>query len=165
MKCKKCGSEWTISPEMERKTKNCPFCGAALAQKNKTMNTMEDVIRAMREDFGLESLEKKNMLLGSFMDLAPHMKREQQMLRLLVESNGHTILIQALSRSKGEQRTEIEKLVQQMHEQRFVDEGIARRICVEFFRGIGGRVQEQPSSEREKREECRTNRLHPNKIE
>lgn len=140
MKCSACGCEWMVPAGMEAKVRMCPYCGTAFVIERRKPNSLEEAVCQIRQEVGLNSMIKQNMLMGCFLDLAPEMKREQQKLRRLIEVNGHTTLIQALSLSQGEQMREIEKLILQMREQLFVEETIARSICVDFFRGIGGTI-------------------------
>lgn len=75
MKCENCNSEWNSS----RSIQVCPFCGASLVQPE--MKKPEEIICFIVNEYGIDVLRNKKLLLSYFCDYAPFMTKEYKLLK------------------------------------------------------------------------------------
>ena len=75
MKCENCNSEWNSS----RLIQVCPFCGASLVQPE--MKKPEEIICFIVNEYGIDVLRNKKLLLSYFCDYAPFMTKEYKLLK------------------------------------------------------------------------------------
>lgn len=104
-----------------------------------SMAAAETVFRVIREVIAPQNLRKGHILCGAFADLAPEKTREARLLRALVVSEGHLLLMDSVSRTPEEQRLAIEQAVTRLTKDPDVDVQAARELCTAFLRAMGGK--------------------------
>ena len=120
MKCNHCGSEWTARGESSLQMKNCPFCGKALqpAQKKPVQTaapqSLEDCLRYIRDQFGMDHFHNGKSLMGIHSDLMPNHQRDRRLIGHFVDCEGHTYLEAALKKSAAEQPAALMRLVKRI---------------------------------------------------
>lgn len=142
MKCGRCGAEWSVGAESLRQIRHCPFCGQSISQmpekKTGQPETMEDVLRRIHREFGMDPFRDKKSLLGLHMDFAPDRSRDRRLIEHFMVCGGHSFLEKTLNKSKAEQASALVRLVRAMHEEWFIREDAAREICVVWWKILGG---------------------------
>ena len=80
MKCKHCGSEWTIGKSVTTIDK-CPFCGKPLTTiKTENIMTMASVLHQLINNHGIEVISDQKKCIAMFKDIGPKLKEEQKLL-------------------------------------------------------------------------------------
>ena len=131
MKCAHCGSEWTVGGESAQRMKNCPFCGKSLqggTDPEKKPQSLEDTLRQIREQFGMDPFRNGKSLISLYSDLAPDRQKDRRLIGHFVACDGHAFLEQALTKPKPQQSTALVRLVKRMYEDWLIREDAARKI-------------------------------------
>lgn len=137
MKCRFCGNEW-MTTDKKIHAITCPFCGRNMLPGEKELDSLQKVLDAIAQLFGVDVFDDEQKLLAYFSDLAPGSIKERRLLSYLVECNGHAILLKARTEDKDEQQKKINQVVSSMEENAMVTEQKAREICDAFWIAIGG---------------------------
>jgi len=95
-----------------------------------------DVIRIIAQDHGEKALLDSNFTLAVFMDIAPNLKNEKELLRSFLLCNGAEKIIGAKATSYENQKACINSLVRELEEHHWLSINAARHICSEFYRGV-----------------------------
>jgi len=100
---------------------------------------MGDVIREIAQDHGENSLCNTQFFTAVFMDYAPKMQKEKELLRAFLLCNGAERLLREKNAAKQDQNACMESLVQNMVNNYCVAEASARHICSEFYWAVTNR--------------------------
>lgn len=99
VKCKKCGSEWTVKEEYSTSIINCPFCGANLAKEEPiTFANIQDCFRALIDKYGKEVLADGKRLYSFLTDYIPEKEKELRILKIACEANVYKYFVDAKGR-------------------------------------------------------------------
>lgn len=138
MRCNHCGSEWNVSPGLSMSITNCPFCGKPLLPEKKKLETIEDVLVAINNQFGISVLTDGTKLLAYFSDMAPQLSRQRRILGYFVECDGPKKIFSALNSSDDEQSVCIKQIVQEMKAEMYIEENASQMICSAFLYALSG---------------------------
>ena len=110
--------------------------------------TLGDVIQKIAQDHGEKSLLDSHFTLAVFMDLAPNLKKEKELLRSFLLCNGAEKLIRVLSDSRQNQAACINSIIRDLEENQWLSRNAACYVCSEFYLGLTGQRWEfmQPDS-------------------
>ena len=146
MKCTHCGSQWNSNTAVTV----CPFCHKPLNTALNGPKTLTSTLVQIRDQFGVETLGKGKVLLSSFKDIAPELKREGVMLSHLDKYDGFKTLYEAKDKSNIEQQTAVSKVVCSLTDN-FVDKSAAENICMIYMLVLTGKENEvqKPNSEKD----------------
>lgn len=98
--------------------------------------TLGDVIREIAQGHGEKALLDSQFTLAVFMDLAPNLKRERELLRSFLLCNGAEQILRIKNSSFQDQKRCIDALVKSMEVDQWVATDAARFACAEFYRGV-----------------------------
>ena len=113
MKCEKCKSEWSSS----RSLQVCPFCGESLVQPES--KKPEGILCYIVDEYGVEVLQKKKLLLSYFSDFAPHLNKEYKLLKNCCSTDFISILLSSGS-SKDSREIAIKKAIRLLMDECFM---------------------------------------------
>lgn len=139
MKCNHCGSEWNVSPGLSMSITNCPFCGKSLLPEKKKLETIEDVLVAINNQFGVSVLTDETKLVAYFSDMAPQLSRQRRILGYFVECGGPRKIVSALNASDDEQSVCIKQIVREMKDEMYIEEAASQMICESFLFAVSGK--------------------------
>lgn len=113
------------------------------------LTSLGSVIQKIAQDHGEKALLDSHFTLAVFMDLAPNLKKERELLRSFLLCNGAEKIIQIKNSSFNDQKRCMEALVKSMEDDQWVATGAARYACSEFYRGITNKewIFETPKAE------------------
>lgn len=97
-----------------------------------------DFIRIIAQDHGEKALLDSQLTLAVFMDLAPNLKRERELLRSFLLCNGAEKLTHATKESFQDQEACINSIIKDLEEKQWLSKDAARYICSEFYYGLTG---------------------------
>lgn len=97
-----------------------------------------DFIRIIAQDHGEKALLDSQLTLAVFMDLAPNLKRERELLRSFLLCNGAEKLIHATKESFQDQEACINSIIKDLEEKQWLSKDAAHYICSEFYYGLTG---------------------------
>ncbi len=138
MKCPNCGAEWQLPPTVKVQLNKCPFCGSSLTSMlPSSLETISDVLIAICDRFGIESLREGAKTVAIFSDLAPHLKKERVLLSYLIQLNGHTKLLSMIGQDRATQMASFKGVVKSLTDDLFVAESAAESVCKAFTSAIG----------------------------
>ena len=139
MKCNTCNAQWDAPTNGGTTENSCPFCGAILEEsaQNKPSSLL-GVLSAMYNQYGVELLSDSHRLLAYFVDLAPQLKKEKQLLQHFLSCEGNTKLINALKLPEPDQRKTVNQLLLHMTEVMFISEKVASLVIDSFWQAVGG---------------------------
>jgi len=100
--------------------------------------TLADVIRKIVQDHGEKALLDSQFTLAVFMDLAPTLKKERELLRAFLLCDGAKKVLDSRGLSSSERDGRISALIQQIANDHWVAESAAKLICDEFYYGVTG---------------------------
>lgn len=103
-------------------------------------NRLGDVIRQIARDHGEKTLTNTSLMQAIFLDIAPTMKREKELLRAFLMCDGARKLLQARGSTAASQKAVMESMVKVLCEEQSIAEDAARHVCAEFYYGITGRT-------------------------
>lgn len=106
----------------------------------KELTSIGDVVRKIVEDFGEESLLNTSFTLAAFMDLAPKLKTERELLRAFMMCNGVNQVIKIKNMPNDEQYKSLENVICKLEHNHGLSEKAACHVCKEVYRGITGQV-------------------------
>ena len=138
MKCPHCGCEWSISSQITQKMEHCPFCGGSLCQEPEKPETLEDSLRMVYKQFGVEPFQNGKALLSLLSDLVPQRLRDRRLLGHLLNAGGHSYLLETLKKPEKEQSVAICRLAKQMETDWMIQPAAVREVCTAFWLAIGG---------------------------
>ena len=98
-----------------------------------------DVIRQIARDRGDKALTNTPLMQAMFLDLAPTMKREKELLRAFLMCDGANKLLEARDSTAANQKAVMESMVKTLCTEQSITEDAARHVCAEFYYGITGR--------------------------
>ena len=122
MKCEKCKSEWNSTKSIQV----CPFCGESLVQPES--KKPEEILCYIVDEYGVEVLQKKKLLLSYFSDFAPHLSKEYKLLKNCCSTDFISILLSIDSSSKDSRDVAIKKAIQLLMDECFLSEEYARNV-------------------------------------
>lgn len=102
------------------------------------LSTLGDVIRKIVQDHGEKALLDSQFTLAVFMDLAPTLKKERELLRAFLLCDGAKKVLDSRGLSPSERDARISALIQQIANDHWVAENAAKLICDEFYYGVTG---------------------------
>lgn len=116
--------------------------------------TPGDVIQMLVQDYGVKAMLNAQFTLAAFMDLAPNLKREKELLRTFLLCNGAEQILGIQAAPFQEQKRCMDVLVSRMETEQWISNNAARFICAEFYRGVMNKewTWETPKSEISKTE-------------
>lgn len=139
MKCVKCKAHLDEFENTTTIPKVCPSCSASIMMDNSVeMETMQETLTIMIQRYGMDLLKDSSRTMAYFIDLAPSLKKEKQMLQYLLSCGGNTTLIDALVVSRPEQEKIIRRLLLKMTDEMFVSKEIAEAAIICFWTVISG---------------------------
>lgn len=139
MQCPHCGSEWVVRGDIAGQVTRCPFCQNSLQSRTSArMETLEDCLRSIYQQFGMVPFQKGKPLLGLHSDLMPQREKDRRLLNLFLMCDGHTVLLDTLKKPKNQHSVEIARLSRRMQEDWMLRSGPVREICSAFWLAIGG---------------------------
>lgn len=106
---------------------------------NKT-NTLGDVIHQIVQDRGEQELTNTQRVQALFLDMAPTMTREQELLRAFLLCDGANKLLQVKEKPASNQKAAMENMVKTLNTERSIDIDAARYVCAEVYYGITGKT-------------------------
>lgn len=121
MKCEKCNSEWSSS----RSIQVCPFCGASLVQAE--TKKPEDIICFIVNEYGVDVLRNKKLLLSYFCDYAPFMTKEYKLLKNCCSTDFISILLTSDS-SNDSKEIVVKKAISILMDECFISEEYASNV-------------------------------------
>ena len=121
MKCEKCKSEWNSS----RSLQVCPFCGESLVQPES--KKPEEILCYIVDEYGVEVLQKKKLLLSYFSDFAPHLNKEYKLLKNCCSTDFISILLSSGS-SNDSREIAIKKATRLLMDDCFISEEYASTV-------------------------------------
>lgn len=121
MKCEKCNSEWNSSKSIQI----CPFCGANLVQSE--MKKPEDIICFIVNEYGIDALRNKKLLLSYFCDYAPFMTKEYKLLKNSCSTDFIAILLSS-DASKSSREIAAKKATRLLMEDCFMSDEYANSV-------------------------------------
>lgn len=121
MKCEKCNSEWNSS----RSIQVCPFCGASLVQTE--TKKPEDIICFIVNEYGIDVLRNKKLLLSYFCDYAPFMTKEYKLLKNSCSTDFIAILLSS-DASKNSREIAAKKATRLLMEDCFMSDEYATSV-------------------------------------
>lgn len=140
MKCNTCNAQWDTPANAGTTQKFCPFCGATLEESTQHKpNSLFGVLSAMYDQYGIELLSDSHRLLAYFVDLAPQLKKEKQLLQHFLSCEGNTKLINALKLPETDQRKTVNQLLLHMTDVMFISEKVSSLVIDSFWQAIGGK--------------------------
>ena len=139
MKCNHCGSEWNVSPGLSVSVTSCPFCGKSLLPEKKKLETIEDVLVAIHNQFGVSVLTDETKLIAYFSDMAPQLSRQRRILGYFVECGGPRRIVSVLNSSDDEQSVCVKQIIREMKDEMYIEEAASQMICESFFFAVSGR--------------------------
>lgn len=99
-------------------------------------NTLGDVIRKIAQEHGEKALLDSRFTLAIFMDLAPNLKKEKELLRSFLLCNGAKKIITTKSESYDAQEACMNSLIGELKENHWLSEDAAKYVCSEFYKGL-----------------------------
>ena len=121
MKCEKCKSEWSSS----RSIQVCPFCGESLVQPES--KKPEEILCYIVDEYGVEVLQKKKLLLSYFSDFAPHLNKEYKLLKNCCSTDFISLLLSSGS-SNDSREIAIKKAIRLLMDECFMSEEYANNV-------------------------------------
>lgn len=97
------------------------------------LSTLGDVIRKIVQDHGEKALLDSQFTLAVFMDLAPTLKKERELLRAFLLCDGAKKVLDSRGLSDSDRDSRIKALIQQLVTDHWVAESAAKFICDEFY--------------------------------
>ena len=94
---------------------------------------MGEVIQKIVRDHGENSLRNPQFLAAVFMDYAPMMKKEKELLRVFLLCNGSEKLLGVKEKPQQDQKSCFDSIVRNMADQYSVAENSAHYACAEFY--------------------------------
>ena len=144
MKCNSCGSEWKTDNRTSVKT-DCPFCGTSLAKEEtpKMFDNIKDTLHFIASSTFTVSnrqVDGRVMLLSKsivsiFSDMAPTLKDEKDLIRIIQEKGALMILRGVMKASSAEQEIAIKRAVLKFPA--FMDKEAITSILYEFADALG----------------------------
>lgn len=110
--------------------------------------TMSGVLRQIIQSQGEQTLLDTTLTLALFADFAPTMKKERELLRVFLLSDGVTTLFDVRNGSAQEITSGVERIVSEMVNGHWVAEPAARLACAEVYFAITGRKLQQKPAEK-----------------
>lgn len=107
--------------------------------------SMEFVLRAIVQKFGIPMLTNGKLLISAYADLSNN-KQDQRLIRYFVEAGGHTALLGAAKLSPAMQKTRFEQTVQKITTDTLINEEAVRKVCNAFWAAVFGTTMEQSVS-------------------
>lgn len=138
MKCIHCGSQWSSTTSVTK----CPFCGKSLSASTQNTKTLTSTLVEVRELMGVQALGNGKVLVSSFKDLAPMLKKEYTMLSYLEKCDGIAELFKARDKSVAERESAVAKVVRRMADELMVSESAAQMVCHDYMLVVSGREKE-----------------------
>ena len=139
MKCSHCGAQL---PEAET-PRYCIYCGRPLEGPGKD-GGLESVLAEIRERFGLDALRDGQRAVAYLADLAPGLKKEQRLLKLLFESGADKLLFEAAANSGGERETKLARARWRLTEEYWLSESAAEMVCDAFLYALCPEAAPEP---------------------
>ena len=121
MKCENCNSEWNSS----RSLQVCPFCGASLVHTE--TKKPEDIICFIVNEYGIDALRNKKLLLSYFCDYAPFMTKEYKLLKNSCSTDFIAILLSS-DASKSSREIAAKKATRLLMEDCFMSDEYANSV-------------------------------------
>ena len=121
MKCEKCKSEWSSS----RSIQVCPFCGESLVQPES--KKPEEILCYIVDEYGVEVLQKKKLLLSYFSDFAPHLNKEYKLIKNCCSTDFISLLLSSGS-SNDSREIAIKKATRLLMDECFMSEEYANNV-------------------------------------
>lgn len=109
--------------------------------------SMESVLRAIIQKFGISTLTNGKLLISAYADLSQN-KQEQRLIRYFAEAGGHTALLGAAKLSPAMQKTCFEQTVKKITASMMINEDAVRKVCNAFWAAVYGAPMEQPPAPR-----------------
>lgn len=106
---------------------------------NKT-DTLGDVIYQIARDHGEQTLTNTQRMLAMFVDIAPTLRKEKELLRAFLMCDGASMLLQVREKPDADQKVAMEKMVKMLYDEQGIAEAAARQVCAAFYYGITGRI-------------------------
>lgn len=124
MKCTKCKSEWSSS----RSIQVCPFCGESLVQPES--KKPEEILCYIVDEYGVEVLQKKKLLLSYFSDFAPHLNKEYKLLKNCCSTDFISVILSSNSSSNDLKEIAVKKALRLLMDECFMSEEYASNVIM-----------------------------------
>ena len=98
-----------------------------------------DIIRQIIQTKGEQKLLDDQFMISAFLDLAPNMKKEKELLRLFLLCGGAEQILGIKNGSHQDQKHTMERIVQNLQNYYGVSEAAAHYVSGEVFFGVTGR--------------------------
>ena len=141
-KCKYCESVW----ETKTKVDVCPFCGKTLNEQSRKINSLDDGISTIVEDFGLEIILDSKRFYSLILDCVLGCEKEKQLLKIALNIGVNDDLIRALNGDEILRETTIKQSIHHLEEKAFISHENAEYIVMLFSRGLGIIITEENCS-------------------
>lgn len=135
MKCKCCGSEWTVSQNFAAQIKNCPFCSAPIEEPK----NIAEALQLITSIHGPDVLKDGDRLLSCFSETAPKLDREKRLFSFFLDCHGHEQLFAMKQGSENEQDECVNRIVIQMREKFHLAENACRSVCYSYLTALADR--------------------------
>ncbi len=107
--------------------------------KSKT-DSLESVLCTIAQKYGISVIMNEATGCAYFLDLAPMLKDEHNLLRILYQCRGHEQLQQCMLCSPDDQLASIRRITNQMVSGYFVENKYAEYVCFAFYHALGGKL-------------------------
>lgn len=102
--------------------------------------TLSDVIRIIVQNYGEDTLRDERFTLAVFLDLAPKLTKEKDLLHRFLLCNGAERMISVKSESRSNQESCINGIVRDLEDRHFISQKAAHYVCSEVYLGLTGRT-------------------------
>ena len=143
MKCPDCQKSWAPSDAAAKAI--CPYCGST----DSAPENIDEALWKVASLCGVSFLEDGQKLTGALLDLAPHLKKEYNLVRSLVESGGHTRLFSVRNAPSSRQETELKIAMRDLTDSWGMSEDNAASLCRAYLSAAMGAAPSTAKAEEE----------------
>lgn len=136
MKCATCSSSWEVNRAMSRGMTACPFCGANITNETEKtfFNKSKDALMFIADTYGSDVLLGKQ-IVNYFPDLAPSLKDEKDLIRVVAKSGALEVLKSNLQASQSEKEIAVKQAVSKLPA--YMDKTVVETLIREFAIALG----------------------------
>jgi len=137
MKCPKCGKVWNDLNTIASNTYICPFCGDNFGTDGEAREDINQVVKKMVDDYGIEVLEDIHRMNALLMDYAPHSEKERKLIMMVMKEGVLSQLLKLKNEDENNQEFGVNKCVKQLVSDIWITE-IAAKYAVSVIANAVG---------------------------